>query len=287
MDLELLKQFRTIAKFENLSRAAKELHVAQPSLSVAVRKMERELGVQLLERSKRGVKLTAEGLRFLNYCEQGLSAWDQIRLELNYLGSDVKGTLRVGCHSSVAIYTLPHFLPQLMSQHPALQVHLVHDLSRRLMHQIAEQELEVALIINPEPRPNLVVRPLVEDLVTVFRSPQLVNEDLLIHDVHLAQTQILLQRLQSAGLEFARTFQSSDLQVIAQLALRGLGHAILPQRVLTSVQQELFKVSFPSRIAPVRDRLALVFRPEFQRTPNGKIFIQAVRTWAKAAFAGG
>lgn len=276
MDIRILKQFRVISELGNMSRAAKELHVAQPSLSVAMAKLERDLGVLLLQRSKKGVKLTAAGVRFLKYCEESLREWEQIQAELNHLTSEVIGTLNLGVHPSVAIYTLPHFLPQLMSKYPALRIQLTHDLSRRIMQMIAEQELDVGLVINPELRPNLIVRYLIDDEVTIFKPIKVLNSNLVIFDCNLSQTQAIRRQMELQDIRFERTLESSNLEVISQLLLSGMGHAILPKRVLANLGQT-FEESFPKRIKPARDRLALVYRPEFLKTAKGKAFVDAVK----------
>ena len=276
MNINTLKQFRVISELENMSRAAKELHMAQPSLSVAVAKLERDLGVLLFQRSKKGVKLTAAGTRFLKYCEESLREWEQIQAEISHLSSEVVGTLRLGVHPSVAIYTLPHFLPQLLKKFPALRIQLSHDLSRRIMQMVVEQELDVGLVINPEARPHLIVRHLIDDEVTVFRPAKIVNNNLLIFDPNLSQIQSIRRQMERQGIRFQRTLESSNLEVISHLLLGGIGHAILPRRVLLSLSQA-FEESFPKLIKPVRDRLALVYHPEFSKTAMGKVFVDAVR----------
>lgn len=279
MDIRLLHQFRVISELGNLSRAAKELHVAQPSLTVAMNKLEKDFGTLLLQRSKKGVKLTASGEHFLKYCQQALKDWDQVRTELHHLTSEVIGTIQVGAHPSVAIYSLPHFLPKLMAAHPALNINLVHDLSRRILQMIVQQELEVGFVINPEPRPGLVVRYLFDDDVTVFKRSKVVNDNLLICDSNLSQIQALRRQMDIKGIRFERTVESSNLEVISQFVAHGLGHAILPRRVLSHLDASLVE-SFPKKIEPIRDRLALVYQPEFLKSAKGKAFVQAAKHWA-------
>jgi DNA-binding transcriptional LysR family regulator len=280
MDIQVLKQFRVISELENMSRAAKELHVAQPSLSVAMAKIERDLGVLLFHRSKKGVKLTAAGHRFLKYCEQSLCEWEQIQTELNHITSEVAGAVQLGVHPSVAIYTLPHFLPNLMAKFPALRLQLTHDLSRRIMQMVVQQELDAGLIINPEPRPNRIVRYLIDDEVTLFKPSKLVNGNLLIYDSNLSQIQAIRRQMELQEIRFERTLESSNLEVISHLLLSGLGHAVLPRRVLASLGHA-FEESFPRLIKPVRDRLALVYHPDFVKTAKGKAVVEAVRAWGQ------
>lgn len=276
MDFKLLRHFTVISELKNLSRAARELHVAQPSLSVEVKKIENELGAKLLERSKQGVKLTSAGLHFVEYCEKTLQSWGHICNEIANITSEVKGTIKLGVHPSVAIYTLPLFMSKILNDFPALRFELHHDLSRRVLEDVANQKIDLGLVINPDPRPQLVIRYLWDDYVTVYHHKKIKNDSILIYDPNLSQVQAVIRQLATQNIQFSRTLESGNLEVISQLIQSGVGHGILPQRVLPN-EGSGFLPSFASQIQPVKDRLAYVCRPDFVKTTKGKAMIEALR----------
>lgn len=112
-----LHYFVEVANTLNISRAAERLGISQPSLSLAVRRLEDALGVELLVRNKSGVNLTRAGQKFVLQARQLLHEWERLSSEAVRAESTLTGRYTIGCHSSVALYSLPGFLPKLMQVH--------------------------------------------------------------------------------------------------------------------------------------------------------------------------
>lgn len=273
MDIDVLKYFKTVARLGNMSRAAQELHVSQPTLTVAIRKLEEMLGATLLERSKKGVRLTEAGLQIYQYSEQMLALWEEMVREAGSNEQTVRGTLRLGAHPSVARYTLPVFLPALLKNQPQLNVQLVHDLSRHILQMIRDGLLDAGLVMNPERHPDLVIKEICSDEVTVWKKKGAAVNDTLIFDPSLFQAQTILERLNKKGVRYARHIPSSNLEVIASLLHAGAGHAVLPKRVLLSTAG--IEEAHPP-LASFKDSLCLVYRPSLKKTALGRTFIDAV-----------
>src|SRR3712207_6216749 len=117
-----LRYFIEVAGTLNLSRAAERLGISQPSLSLSIQRLEGTIGVPLLIRGKSGVRLTRAGQRFFTEARNLLQSWENIRSVTLRDESEVSGRYTVGCHVSVALYTLNHFLPDLMRKYPALDI---------------------------------------------------------------------------------------------------------------------------------------------------------------------
>lgn len=275
MDINVLKYFKTIARVGNMSRAAQELHVSQPTLTVSMRKFEEQLGVRVFERSKKGVSLTPAGLQIYQYSDQMVGLWDEMLREAGTVNEAVRGTIRFGLHPSVARYTLPVFLPSLLKEHPELSVQLSHDLSRNVLQQVHDHTLDAGLVMNPEKHPDLILKELCRDEVSVWKRKGSSLADVLIYDPSLFQTQWILEKLQKKGLRYKRKIESSNLEVIASLLQAGVGHAILPKRVALQNPFPL-EEAHPS-LPQFQDHLYLVYRPSLRRSALGKTFIEAVQ----------
>ncbi|WP_374078352.1 LysR family transcriptional regulator [Bdellovibrio bacteriovorus] len=274
MDIDVLKYFKIVARTGNMSRAAQELHVSQPTLTVAMKKLEDLLGVTLFERSKKGVTLTPSGLQIYQYSDQMVELWEEMLREAGSLDQTVKGTIRLGVHPSVARYTLPVFLPSLLKEHPQLNIQLMHDLSRNVLQMIRDSFVDVGLVMNPEKHPDLVIKEICEDEVTVWKKKGSAISDTLIYDPNLFQAQTILERLQKKGVRYSRKIPSSNLEVIASLLQVGAGHAILPKRVILANTASIEEAH--EQITSFKDSLCLVYRPSLKRTATGKAFIEAV-----------
>lgn len=257
-----------------MSRAAKELHISQPTLTVAIKKLEEELKVILFERSKKGITLTAPGVQIYNQVDALLQNWDSLRRDAGNTSEEVRGTVRLGVHVSVGCYFLPLFMPELLKKHPLLQIQLKHDLSRNVLLSILNNQIDVGLVMNPESHPDLVMKEVAQDEVTVWKRKSGSVLDTLIYDPSLFQTQWILKQLQKKGHHFSRKIESSSLEVIASLLRSGSGHAVLPKRV---AQQYAFalEASF-SGLSSYKDSLCLVYRPSFRKTATGRALIDAI-----------
>ncbi len=279
MDTEVLRYFKVAAQIGNMSRAAGDLHISQPTLTVAIKKLEEELKVILFERSKKGITLTASGVQVYNQVETLLQSWESLKREAGNTSEEVRGTIRLGVHVSVGCYFLPLFMPELLKKHPLLQIQLKHDLSRGVLQSILSNQIDVGLVMNPESHPGLIVKEVAQDEVTVWKKKSGGVADTLIYDPSLFQTQWILKQLQKKGRQYPRKIESSSLEVITSLLRAGSGHAILPKRV---AQQHPFplEASF-SGLPSYKDSLCMVYRPSFRKTATGRALIDSI---AKSQF---
>lgn len=268
--------FVEIAQTENISRAAERLAISQPSLSTSIKRLEDALGTQLLLRTKAGVRLTKEGQAFMTRVKDLIQQWESLRDTVQRSSTEAVGRYKIGCHSAVAQYALPQFLPDLLKENPRLEVQLYHDLSRKICEQVISFELDFGLVVNPIAHPDLVIRELCTDVVQFWVSAQksLANQDVLICDDNLLQTQELLQKIRKRKNDFARHIHSTSLEVIATLTASGTGVGILPTRVAQLHKLKIFHKDLPQ----FTDRICLVYRGDSPKTFASKTIIEAIRS---------
>jgi DNA-binding transcriptional LysR family regulator len=269
-----LSYFVEIAHTLNVSRASERLGISQPSLSLAIRRMEQSVGTPLLIRSKRGVSLTQAGKQLLAHSKNLLQTWEGVKAEALASVNEIQGSYTIGCHTSVALYLLSGFLPELIEAHPKLDISLRHDLSRRIAEDVISMKIDVGIVVNPVQHPDLVIHPLCTDEVTLWTGGTKRNAGVLICDPDLAQSQSLMKRLKKSGMTFDRTIVSSSLEVIADLAANDCGAAILPSRVATIARKKLKRVPH----APVfYDEHCLLFRVENKGVKSIQALNQAIK----------
>lgn len=258
--------FIEVAQTLNISRAAERLGISQPSLSIALKRLEDILDTPLLVRTKSGVQLTKAGQSFLMQAKELQQKWNSIKASINASSDSVVGHYKLGCHVSVAQYTLPHFLPTLLKSHPNLHFQLQHDLSRKICEKVISFELDFGIVVNPVPHPDLVIKQLCNDKVTFWVSSKTPKENLntLICDTNLAQSQDLIQKLKKKKLSFQRVLSSTSLEVIASLTAAGTGVGLLPTKVAEqnkSHKLKLYDESFPV----YNDTICLVTRVDLPK----------------------
>ncbi len=266
-----LSFFLEVANTGNMSRAAERLGVTQPALSQSMKRLEIAFDQQLLLRGKGGVTLTKSGEKLFTGARALLDDWESLKEESAKDAENLRGRYSLGLHSSVALYTVKHFVPQLLNQYPGLEFKFVHDLSRKLTEDIISFKLDFGLVINPVSHPDLVIRELFKDEVSFWKSKKKTSandmnsdEKVLIVEPDLSQSQDLLAKLAKKKITFKRIITSSNLEVIKELVLSGAGVGILPGRVVgdEAKKMEVLGSQFPK----FSDRLCLIYRADIQKS---------------------
>lgn len=269
-----LTYFLEIAHLGNLTHAANRLGVSQPSLTLAMQRLEHSVGTGLFIRSRQGVKLTKAGDRLLLEARKLMSQWEELRQHTLDTMNEIRGRFVLGCHPSVACYSLPLFLPDLLTAHENLEVALEHDHSRNITHKVLTLDVDLGIVVNPESHPDLVMKQLSEDLVTLWKSKSLKNPKVLVCDPNVIQSQKLRAKLQRAGFEFTRVIESGNLEVIARMVECGVGHGILPARVAHAESRDLIQI----KNAPVlKDEIMLIYRVENRQVRAIRALSQAIQ----------
>jgi len=276
-DLEL---FLEVSKTENLSRAAERAGMTQPALSLAMKRLEDVVGNQLLLRSKSGVKLTKAGIMLAQEARTLLEDWERITSKVAHDEESLKGRYVLGMHPSVALYTLPHFIPKLLKDNSGLEIKLVHDLSRKISEEVISFRVDIGLVVNPIMHPDLVVKELIKDEVGYWRSKKLtatndINSDqcVLICDPDLLQSQELMGKLSKKGQVFKRIMTSSSLEVIKSLTLSGAGVGIIPGRVVGAQDKNLEMLK---QLPTFSDRICVIYRSDLQRAHGSRRLLDAL-----------
>lgn len=263
-----LRYFQEVAYTLNLSRAAERLGVGQPALSLSLKRLEEVLGQTLFYRRSKGLSLTPAGVRLQKECNKLLADWESLIAQTKKSETDMVGRYSLGCHQSVALYTLPGVLKEIYSTHEGLELQLQHDLSRIVCERVISGDLDFGYVVNPVKHPDLIIHKLATDEVGFWKSKNGVA-DVLICDPALRQTQDLL--LKSKKKPFSRTIGSGSLEVIAALAAQGAGTAILPGRVVKALAPQLVLVEgMPS----YKDEITFVYRSDLIKTASSRYLLE-------------
>ncbi len=278
-----LTYFIEVSNTLNFSRTARRIGISQPSLSLAIKRLEQAIGTELFIRSKNGVTLTKAGKRLLSHAKQLLQLWDSVKMESLASHYEIQGNFTLGVHPSVALYTLSSFLPKLLMDYPKLEIQLKHDLSRKISEEIINLSIDIGLIVNPIKHPDLIIHKLYDDKVTFWHAAeknanQRIDSDeaVLILNPDLIQTQWLLKRIHRQGKKYNRIVTSNNLEVIANLTANGGGIGIMPTSVALS--------AYPHKLTPVpkmphyHDEICLVYRHENRSIKAVQAIVSSIKT---------
>lgn len=282
-----LAYFLEVSSTLNLSRASERLGISQPSLSLAIKRLEQAIGTPLFVRHKQGVTPTQAGKQLVLHARQLLQYWENTKSEALASHQEVQGYFTLGCHSSIAIYLLSELLANLLEQHPKLEIHLKHDISRRITEQVVNLSIDIGIVVNPYKHPDLIIRKLCNDEVTFWvgegtRPTQNIHskQAIILCEPDLTQTQSLLKKCKKLGIHPERIMTMNSLEVIASLTASGCGIGILPTRVAQAMYPDKLK-RVPK--APIySDEVCLVYRHENRNVQA----IQAIANTIKSRYSG-
>ncbi len=245
MQLHQLAYFIGVARHLHFTRAADELHVAQPSVSQQIRKLERELGVPLFHRMRRGVALTPAGEALLPWARRILADTDRARAEVQELTGLRRGRLAVGATPSVSTTLLPDALATFHATYPGVALTLREAGSDDLVGLLEAGELDLAAIILPIRHPMLqTVRLLEEELVLAVPRGHPFDEHLEIRVADLKDQPMVMFRdgydlrattlaaCQRAGFEPRVALDGGEMDSVLRFVAARLGVAIVPSMVI-------------------------------------------------------
>jgi LysR family hydrogen peroxide-inducible transcriptional activator len=149
MEVHQLRYFCAVARHGTFTRASEVEHVAQPSLSQQILKLEAELGARLFDRLPRSAKLTVFGKAFLPKAERILRELEEAKTELRDMSGNEKGEVVVGIIPTIAAYLLPRLLNNFAVQHPLITIKIFEDITPALLQRLHEGTIDIAVAALP------------------------------------------------------------------------------------------------------------------------------------------
>jgi len=283
MTLTELRYIVAVARERHFGRAAEACFVSQPTLSVAVKKLEEELGVALFERGPGEVSVTPPGQRIVEQAQRVLEEASRIK-EIAAAGRDpLAGTLRLGAIYTIGPYLLPKLIPILRKNAPSMQLLIQENFTHRLAESLKNGEVDAILIALPFDEPGIVAEALYDEpfIVAVPKghpwegrkrvtSEELANESLLLlGEGHCFRDQVLdichtVRNRERSNV--AKTVEGGSLETIRQMVAGGVGVTVLPATSVNAggVQSDLIRILQFARPTPER-RVGLAWRRSFPR----------------------
>jgi DNA-binding transcriptional LysR family regulator len=274
MTLQQLQYFLATVEHGSFSAAADSLHMAQPSLSEQVRRLEAELGVELFARVGRGLALTEAGHTLRPHAERVIADAAQARESVVEVRELRGGTVSLGMFGDAPYYLLTEIIEEFRARHPDVRVRVVGQNSSEVADALRSGELEAAVIALPVDDTGLDVRPIMdveiffatavpERLPRRMTAKRLAEVPLIVYDANYGwedpTRRQLYERAQRAGVSLEPVVEIEDVQAAVQLAGRGVGDTVVSQAVATGSR-------FPATLhlapfdPPLRDTFAIVTR---------------------------
>jgi LysR family hydrogen peroxide-inducible transcriptional activator len=279
MTLTDLRYIVTLARERHFGRAAEKCFVSQPTLSVAVKKLEDELGVILFERSPQEVRVTPIGEQVVAQAERVLGAAAQVT-EIAAAGKNpLAGPLRLGVIYTIGPWLLPKLVPLLHERAPEMPLLLEENYTHRLIDKLKSAELDIAVLALPIEEPGLVAQPVYDE---AFRTMvpashpwaklksvdpgKLLEQPLLMLGRGNCFRDQVLDLCTRAGQGGPQVLEGSSLETIRHMVASGVGITVMPATAVDDIDRNdpLLRVKPFVEPTPTR-RVGIVWRASFPR----------------------
>lgn len=278
MTLTELQYIVVVAQERHFGRAAERAFVTQPALSLAIKKLEEELGTTIFERRQSQITLTPLGEQLVHQAQRVLEEADQLKILAAQGKDQLAGLLRFGVIATVGPYILPGLIPALSKRAPAMPLEIEESLTANLTAMLKNGKLDAIMVALPFDEPSILTQALYDEpfkaVVPVGhrweRKKQLDARELegekvlLLHAGHCFRQQVLdscpeLSRSDAEGI------QGNSLETIRQMVASGLGITVLPCSALTK-KHDNRRLVVLSLMKPVPGRrIGLAWRRGFTR----------------------
>lgn len=289
--LKQLRYFDAVARFGHFGRAAEVSAVSQPAISVQIKELEETLGTQLFERAARQVRLTAFGEEFAGRAREILRSVDDLGDMARAAKDGLAGRLRIGVIPTIAPYLLPRIIGALSVSHADLDLNVRETQTEKLIADLLEGRLDMALLALPVSEPALAEIPLFEENFVLVRPAADAGKPV-PEAADLARMRLLLleeghcfrdQALSFCGMRAPLPRDSMDgssLSTLVQMVSAGIGVTLIPEMAVKVETQsaDVAVASFPPP-GPAR-QIGMVWRQASPLARQFEIVAEVVRAAA-------
>ena len=239
VDIRGLYYFVRIAELGSITRASAHLNVAQPALSRHVQRLEEKLGVSLLVRESRGIRLTDAGQQLHEHASRILRELQRAEEEVRGSAASPTGKVVLGVTPTLCPVITPRLVADVHQRHPRIELKIAESASGPLIDWLVEGRIDLALVTEPAPSRRLSIHPLVQEEMVLVMAPgrhegpvgldEIGGATLILSD---GLRTILENLLPSSMLARQSILELNSIETIRIMVRQGIGHSILPFSVL-------------------------------------------------------
>ena len=290
MELRQLLYAIKIAEEKSFSKAADQLHLAQPSLSQQIIKLEKELGVRLFEREYSPLRPTYAGERFLETAHKVLDLIEQLRKEMEDVVTLDGGLLTIGSLPITGAHIMPLVLPIFKEKYPGIEIRLMEETTSNLELLTARGATDISILSLPVQDSNLEWEEILEEEIclAVPRDHPLKEEKEVDLSMLKEESFILLKKGQGfrhlsmkwckeAGFVPRVVFESSNIETVQSLIAAGMGIGFVPRMVTRQKHNELTPLYIPFKEPKPFRTLVMAYRKGRYRSKASMAFLETMK----------
>lgn len=291
MTIRHLKVFLSVYENNcNTTKAAEELHMTQPAVSLAIKELEQHYGVTLFDRIGRRLKITGAGQRLKEYSSHIISLFGD--MEKGMKNWESFGMIRVGASITIGSQFLPNYVKAFYNRFPGTEVNAVIGPSERLEEKILNNELDFALIEGVPHAPSLVAEEYMEDHLVVicpangffyqgkqFSVDEFRQQKFLLREQGSGTRETFDRTIETAGFSVIPTWEAMSTTALVNAVINGLGIAVLPYRMIIGPLKRGLIVSASVEGLSFKRKYQIIYHREKYFTSSAHAFIELCRNY--------
>jgi DNA-binding transcriptional LysR family regulator len=292
MELSQLTIFLTVASEKSFSRAAQKLNRTQPAVSLAIQRLEAELGEKLLDRSLKDGTLTDAGKIVREYAQKFENTRRELKNALTELRNQYTGRLIIGANESGALYLLTH-IRRFRGLYPGVKIEVRRSLSRNIPTEVLDNSLDLGVVSYRPGDRNLHSTVIYHDAVAFIVHPQhrfaghksisikdLAKETIIAHNIASPYRQMVLDAFQKHRVPLNMDIEMPTVETIKKMVESGMGVAFVPRMCSQSEVATGRLVEVPVRELPVARKIHLVYPAHRHLSHAARAFLDLVKNSA-------
>ena len=290
MDVRGLEVFLSVAKHLNFTRAGEEVHLSQPSVSVRIRQLERDLGSKLFEQLGKRIALTEAGQLLLPYAIRVMAAMDDALHAIDELKGLERGSLRIGASTTPGMYLIPRTIAQFKQQYPKIDVHLAVRDTRQIEEGVIRNEFDFGFVGGHLAGDEVDVLPwIIDHLVLVVPSNHVLARKKLVKIADLRKESFILREpgsatraavvnhLQKSDLKVETVMEMENPESVKKAVQSGLGIAFISKFAVETELKAKTLVALRAKGLDINRELKIVYRKDKHLGRAAQTFIEMAR----------
>lgn len=273
---------QTLYEQQNITKTAEILFISQPAITYRIQQLEKEFGIIIIHRGRRGVEFTPQGESLVKYAKDMILQLHKTKEYLLSIDNKVAGTLKVGSTNSLATYKLPHILKKFSTLFPDVEFKVLTKMSSELVNLVFKQDVHVGFIRHELGWPDEKQLLMVENICIVSKSEVHINELPSLSRIVYKTDSSLENTIDNWWkATFSKpptiTMEVDKMETCKEMVINGLGYAIMPDLLLHDIP-EIFKYQLKTKYGePILRKSWMIYRKESMQMALIKAFVDFVK----------
>lgn len=295
MEMSQLEFLLKVVEEGSFSKAAQRVYRTQPAISIAIRRLEEEVGSPLFDRTQKTPTLTEAGQIIYDYAQRIIALRDQARASVENLKKLEQGCVRIGSNESTSLYLLPEIILSFRERHPKVKVEIFRHVSDRLPREILDRKVDFALMAHEPTEKELEAFPVLKDELILIMSPkhaltkqesvtvkELGKESFLAHNVQTASRKKVVETFAKSNTPLNITLELDTVETIKRFVRKNLGLALVPRMCVNEEIERGTLATIPVKGLNYSRTLWAVHRRGAAFSPAAIAFLKLLRAYAKS-----